>query len=108
MRAAKALLAGFAMLSLLTGGQLPSGAQDKSAKPAVQQDAPKPHPEVQSLLESANTLAKQQKWPDALKGFDEALTTARRLKDKDGEARTLASIGNIYFYTGRLQEALAY
>src|SRR5437588_6255293 len=83
MHPAKSVLS-FCALLFLTGSPLPAHTQEKPAQPAVQPAAPKPLPEVQALLDKGDALAKQNKSPDAQKVYEEALTTAQRLRDKSG------------------------
>src|SRR5438445_548718 len=96
------------LLLFQTGGLLPATAQEKDAQSAAQTAPPKPNPEVQALLDKANAPAKQSKWPEALKGYDEALAAARRLLDKVGEGTALNNIGNVYLNSGQPQKALIY
>src|SRR5207302_4365236 len=95
------------VLLLLTGGPLPARAQETPAQSGAQ--APpkwKPHPEVQALLDKADALATQKNWPDAEKGYDEALIAAHRLLDKYGEATTLFNLGNVHYFSGRPLKAM--
>jgi len=87
-------------------GEKSAAAQDKPGSSSSQQPAPKPHADVQALLDKADALATQKNWPDAEKAYDEALIAARRLLDKCGEATTLFNVGNVYYVSGQLQKAM--
>src|SRR5687767_1861801 len=71
-------------------------------------DPPRPHPEVQALLEKSFQAQRDYKWQEALRLSEEALARARALQDKVGEARTLDSIGDVYHATSQPQKALEF
>src|SRR5437867_1181554 len=54
---------------------------------------PKPHPEVQALLDKGLQFKKEYRWNEALRLYEEALTKARALQDRAGEATLLSEIG---------------
>src|ERR1041385_4654212 len=72
------------------------------------QNAPKPTPEVQNLLDQANKAENAYHHDEALQLYSQALTLARTRKDPAGEARTLDNLGVIYRATGQPRKAVEF
>ncbi len=67
---------------------------------------PKPHPEVQALLEQGDKARSTYRWEEALRVYDQALEKARGLNDRVGLATTLNNIGEVHRTTGKPRKAL--
>ena len=64
--------------------------------------------EVQTLIDQADQESRAYHWQQALDGYQQALTKARSLQDKVGEAVTLNNIGRVYSNIGQPAKALDY
>src|SRR5207253_2091364 len=95
------LLPGLALALLLVPGFHAAHAQ----KPP---NPPKPHPEVQALLDQGDAAKKSGKRDEALKLFTAAQDKARALRDQEGEAIALENAGYCYSDAGQNQKALEY
>ena len=95
-------------------GAMAGQAQNASAanSPALPQSATQtpaqPTPDAQKLLDAGNEEAKANHWQQARDAFEQALTKARSVNDKAGEAKALNNIGNTYANTGELTKARGY
>ena len=92
-------------LALALAAALPApGAPAQPGSPPV----PKPHPEVQALLDQGRAARAASGTEEALRLYQEALEKSRLLNDRAGEGRALLDIGNVYNATGQPQKALEF
>ena len=70
--------------------------------------AQQPHPAVQALLDQSDAASNAGKSTDTLRLANQALTKARALADKIGQAGALDSIGDIYYEAGQHTQALKF
>jgi CHAT domain-containing protein/Tfp pilus assembly protein PilF len=63
---------------------------------------------LQKLLKLAGQQIQRGEQQRAIKTFQIALAVARKFKDRDSEATTLNSIGEVYYAIGKLQQALEF
>ena len=78
---------------------LPAFAQDKPVFP------PRPTPEVQKLLNEADSAQKRYDWKAAIQSYETAIDYARKTKDGTGEGIGLVNLGNVLFRIGQLPKA---
>jgi CHAT domain-containing protein/Flp pilus assembly protein TadD len=71
-------------------------------------ESPKPHPEVQPLLNKANEAYQTSKFDEALRLYSDALEKARALKDRVSEASALNDTGIVYAQLGQPHKALEF
>lgn len=69
------------------------------------QQGPKPKPEVQALLDSAQKPFSESKWEEAFRLYNEAIAKAQELGDSYGEAVAWQRLGNTFYGQGNLLKA---
>jgi CHAT domain-containing protein/tetratricopeptide (TPR) repeat protein len=94
-------------LLICTSALLPPVQGPLIAQPAVAPLAPAP-PEVVALILQGHERKDAYEWEESLRLYNEALTTARNLDSKVGEAAALYNIGSVYSPTGQPQQALRF
>lgn len=69
-------------------------------------NAPKPAPEIQALLDQARTLRRARKFAEAEPLYQQALDKSRATQDKAGEVLTLSGYGAWYVDTTKFEKGL--